>query len=60
LQGATLGLNVGGKNIAGGNITGAITGGTGKYAGATGTFTSQKAGSGGNAPNNDTFNITLP
>jgi hypothetical protein len=52
--GGTLALDVGGKNISN-NITGAIVGGTGKYAGATGTFTST-----GGENSTDTFNITLP
>ncbi|MEK6251407.1 MAG: hypothetical protein AABM43_05600 [Actinomycetota bacterium] len=49
-----LGLNVGGQ--VGDNVSGAIVGGTGKYAGATGTFTSKSSGEG----SKDTFNITLP
>ena len=49
-----LALNVGGA--VGNNITGSIVGGNGKYAGATGTFTSQSSGQG----SKDTFNITLP
>jgi hypothetical protein len=48
-------LNLTGSEI-GQNATGAIVGGTGKYEGATGTFTSK--GSGGRTE--DTFNITLP
>jgi hypothetical protein len=47
-------LNVGGT--VGDNVTGAITGGTGKYEGATGTFTSKSSGEG----SEDTFDITLP
>jgi hypothetical protein len=49
-----LALNVGGD--IGENITGAIVGGTGKYAGATGTFTSRSSGEG----SEDAFEITLP
>lgn len=48
-----LSLSVGGT--IGEKVSGAIIGGTGKYASATGTFTS----SGGNN-STDTFNITLP
>jgi hypothetical protein len=61
VPGGTLALNVGGKNI-GSNITGSIVGGTGKYAGATGTFTSVDAGGGGKGDpsSTDTFEITLP
>jgi hypothetical protein len=58
VPGGTLALNVGGA--IGDNITGAITGGTGKYEGASGTFTSKQTGGGGDAPNDDTFTITLP
>jgi hypothetical protein len=46
-----LALNVGGNEI-GQDVTGAIVGGTGKYEGATGTFSSKST--------TDTFNITLP
>jgi hypothetical protein len=53
VPGGTLSLNVGGD--AGNNISGAITGGTGKYAGATGTFSST-----GENEQTDTYNITLP
>ncbi len=38
------------------DTSGAIVGGTGKYEGATGTFTSKLAGD----QNTDTFTITLP
>ena len=48
-----LSLTVGG--LAGESVSGAISGGTGKYAGATGTFTSS-----GGKTNTDTFHITLP
>jgi hypothetical protein len=58
VQGGTLALNVGGK--IGNGVSGSITGGTGKYAGATGTFNSAPTGKGGNAPMADTYNITLP
>jgi hypothetical protein len=49
-----LALNVGGEIRE--SVTGAIVGGTGKYEGATGTFTSEPYGKG----SRDTFNITLP
>jgi hypothetical protein len=38
-------------------VTGAIVGGTGKYEGATGSFTSKSLGGG---ETTDTFSITLP
>ena len=50
-----LALNVTGDEI-GQDVTGAIVGGTGKYEGATGTFSSKSAG----PETTDTFNITLP
>jgi hypothetical protein len=53
VPGGTLSLNVGGD--VGNKVTGAITGGTGKYAGATGTFTSV-----GENEQTDTYEITLP
>jgi hypothetical protein len=53
VPGGTLALNVGGN--AGNNVSGSITGGTGKYAGATGTFSSV-----GKNAQTDTYNITLP
>ncbi|MEK6278037.1 MAG: hypothetical protein AABM29_08495 [Actinomycetota bacterium] len=49
-----LAINVGGE--IGDNVSGAIVGGTGKYEGATGTFTSKSSGEG----SKDTFDITLP
>ena len=49
-----LALNIGG--VIGDNVSGAIVGGTGKYEGATGTFTSKSSGEG----SADTFNVTLP
>jgi hypothetical protein len=49
-----LAINVGGE--VGDNVSGAIVGGTGKYEGATGTFTSKSSGEG----SEDIFNITLP
>ena len=52
VPGGQLALQVGGQITQG--ITGAIVGGTGKYEGATGTFTSP------DKTPEDTFNITLP
>ena len=49
-----LALNVGGE--LGNDVTGAIVGGTGKYEGATGTFTSKSS----DGQSTDTFTITLP
>jgi hypothetical protein len=57
VPGGQLAINVGGA--VGDNITGAIVGGTGKYTGASGTFSS-KSRPGDNAPTDDTFTITLP
>ncbi len=51
VPGGQLALQVGGPITQG--VTGAIVGGTGKYEGATGTFTSPDKGP-------DTFTITLP
>ncbi len=54
-------LNVGGKEI-GSSVEGAIVGGTGKYVGALGTFTSKEesAGKGEEGPSTLTFRYTLP
>jgi hypothetical protein len=57
VPGGSIALNAGG-DVGGGNVHGAITAGTGKYAGATGTFTSIESG-GSNGPKHDTFAITL-
>jgi len=59
VPGGGFALNVGGKEILG-SVSGAIVGGTGKYAGAIGTFSSKEEGSGENAPSTLTFNYTLP
>jgi hypothetical protein len=61
VAGGGFALNVGGKGI-GGDVSGAIVGGTGKYAGAVGTFTSKEesAGSGEEGPSTLTFHYTLP
>jgi hypothetical protein len=58
VPGGSFALNVGGKSI-GNSVSGAIVGGTGKYAGATGTFSSKPTG-GENGSNSDTFSYTLP
>jgi hypothetical protein len=50
---------VGGKEAAGEDVSGAIVGGTGKYNGAVGSFSS-KGGGGENAPKTLTFNYILP
>jgi hypothetical protein len=52
-SGSTLAINVGGQ--VGEAVTGAITGGSGDYAGATGTFEST-----GGHNSTDTFTYTLP
>jgi hypothetical protein len=57
VPGGSLTLNVGGKAFASNTTNGAVTGGTGDYAGATGSFVS--AGS-DNGPNHDTFTIYVP
>jgi hypothetical protein len=58
VPGGGFALNVGGKSI-GNSVSGAIVGGTGQYAGATGTFSSKSSG-GENSPSTLTFNYTLP
>jgi hypothetical protein len=58
VPGGGFALNVGGKSI-GNSVSGAIVGGTGKYAGATGTFSSKSSG-GENSPSTVTFDYTLP
>ena len=57
VPGGSLALNVGGS--VQGTITGAIVGGTGEYAGGTGTFTSTQTG-GDNGPMTDVYKVTLP
>ena len=59
VPGGSLTASVGGKAFAegaqeGGTTTGAIVGGTGDYAGATGDFTSK------NEPSHDTIHVFLP
>jgi hypothetical protein len=60
VPGGGFALNVGGKEI-GGTVSGAIIGGTGKYSGALGTFTSKEESTGkGEGPSTLTFHYTLP
>lgn len=59
VPGGGFALNVGAKSI-GNNVSGAITGGTGKYAGAVGTFDTKATGSGENPTEEVTFHYTLP
>ena len=59
VPGGSFALNVGGRAV-GNNISGAIVGGTGKYAGAVGTFTSKATGKGENSPEDLTFDFILP
>lgn len=62
VPGGTFALNVGGKGVvAGKGVFGAITGGTGKYNGALGNFSSKpKSSSGEEGPKEVTFNYILP
>ncbi len=60
VPGGTFALNVGGKEILGGNITGAIVGGTGKYNGAVGSFSSKSTSGSEGSPVTLTFNYILP
>jgi hypothetical protein len=62
VPGGGFAINAGGKEVGGGGVSGSITGGTGKYAGAVGTFTSKEesAGGGEEGPSTLTFNYTLP
>jgi hypothetical protein len=59
VPGGGFALNVGGKEI-GNSVSGAIIGGTGKYAGAVGTFSSKAIESGKNSPEELTFDYILP
>ncbi len=62
VPGGTFALNVGGKGvIAGKGVFGAITGGTGKYNGALGNFSSKPTSSSGEGgPKEVNFNYILP
>jgi hypothetical protein len=59
IPGGTLTLTVGGKAFGAGTTRGAIVGGTGDYAGATGSFTSSDE-SGPDEPSQDTFQLFIP
>jgi hypothetical protein len=59
VPGGTFALNAGGKEAAGEDVSGAIVGGTGKYNGAVGNFSST-GGGGESAPKTLTFNYILP
>jgi hypothetical protein len=59
IPGGTLTLTVGGKAFGAGTTQGAIVGGTGGYAGATGSFTSSDE-SGMEKPSHDTFKLFIP
>lgn len=57
----TFALNAGGKGIGGGHgVSGAIVGGTGKYNGALGNFSSKPTSDSENSPKEVTFNYILP
>jgi hypothetical protein len=60
VPGGTFALNVGGKEILGGNVSGAIVGGTGKYNGAVGNFSGKSNSGSENGPTTLTFNYILP
>ena len=57
--GGSLTLTVGGKAFGAGTTEGAVTGGTGEYAGATGSFTSSDE-AGTDKPSHDTFELFVP
>jgi hypothetical protein len=59
IPGGTLTLTVGGKAFGAGTTRGAVVGGTGNYAGATGSFSSSDE-SGTDKPSQDTFNLFIP
>jgi len=59
LPGGMLTVTVGGKAFGAGATHGAVVGGTGEYAGATGTFTSSDE-SGTDKPSKDTFDLFIP
>jgi hypothetical protein len=59
LPGGTLALTVGGKAFGAGTTRGAVVGGTGDYAGATGSFTSSDE-SGTDKPSKDLFDLFIP
>ena len=55
----SLTLTVGGKAFGAGTTRGAVVGGTGDYAGATGSFTSSDE-NGTDKPSQDTFRLFIP
>jgi hypothetical protein len=59
VPGGTLTLTVGGKAFGAGTTQGAVVGGTGDYAGATGSFSSSDE-SGTDKPSQDTFKLFIP
>jgi hypothetical protein len=61
VPGGTFALNAGGKGIGGGNgVSGSIIGGTGKYNGALGNFSSKPTSNAKGGPKEVTFNYILP
>ncbi len=61
VPGGSFALNAGGKGVlGGGGVSGSIVGGTGKYNGAVGNFSSKPTGQNENSPTNLTFNYILP
>ena len=61
VPGGSFALNAGGKGIGGGNgVSGAIVGGTGKYNGALGNFSSKPINNAKGGPKEVTFNYILP
>ncbi len=59
VPGGALTLTVGGNAFGAGTTRGAVVGGTGDYAGATGSFSSSDE-SGTNKPSQDTFKLFIP
>ncbi len=57
LPDGTLAVSVGGRTFTGGTTRGAVIGGTGKYAGATGTFSSKQEKGG---TSKDVFKLFVP
>ena len=60
VPGGSFALNVGGKGAIGSTVSGAIVGGTGKYNGAVGNFSSVAKGGGETPMKEDSFNYILP
>jgi hypothetical protein len=61
VPGGSFALNAGGKGIGGGNgVSGSIVGGTGKYNGALGNFSSKPISNAKGGPKEVTFNYILP